>query len=109
LGWITKFADHKNFINKENLLKQKQQGVTRKVIGFEMIERGIPRQDYTIVDANGNSIGTVCSGTQGPSVQKAIGTALIKAEHARLGNEIFVKIREKIVKAVVVKMPFYKS
>ncbi len=109
LGWITKFVDHKNFINKANLLKQKQEGVTRKVIGFEMIERGIPRQDYEIVDANGNLIGKVCSGTQGPSVHKAIGTALIKAEFAKTGTEIFVKIREKALKAIVVKMPFYKG
>ncbi len=109
LGWITKFVDHKNFINKANLLKQKQEGVTRKVIGFEMIDRGIPRQDYEIVDANGNLIGKVCSGTQGPSVHKAIGTALIKAEFAKTGTEIFVKIREKALKAVVVRMPFYKG
>ena len=91
------------------MLKQKQEGVTRKVIGFEMIDRGIPRQDYEIVDANGNLIGKVCSGTQGPSVHKAIGTALIKAEFAKTGTEIFVKIREKALKAVVVKMPFYKG
>jgi aminomethyltransferase len=108
LGWITKFTDTKNFINKENLLKQKQEGVLRKVVGFEMIDRGIPRQDYEIVDADGNTIGQVCSGTQGPSVNKAIGTALIRTEHAKIGTEIFIKIREKILKAVVVKMPFYK-
>ena len=108
LGWITKFTDSKNFINKEYLLKQKQEGISRKVIGFEMIDRGIPRQDYEIVDANGNQIGHVCSGTQGPSVNKAIGTALIKTEHAKIGTEIFVKIREKTLKAMVVKMPFYK-
>jgi aminomethyltransferase len=109
LGWITKFADHKQFINKENLLKQKQTGVSRKVIGFEMIERGIPRQDYEVVDDKGNLIGHVCSGTQGPSVKKAIGTALIKTEHANTGNEIYIRIREKSVKAIVVKMPFYKQ
>jgi len=108
LGWITKFTGTKNFVNKENLLKQKQEGVLRKVVGFEMIDRGIPRQDYEIVDANGNTIGQVCSGTQGPSVNKAIGTALIKTEHAKIGTELFVKIREKMLKAVVVKMPFYK-
>ena len=109
LGWITKFADHKEFINKANLLKQKQEGVSRKVVGFEMIDRGIPRQDYEIADAEGNLIGTVCSGTQGPSVQKAIGTALIRAEFAKIGTEIFVKIRDKALKATVVKMPFYKG
>ena len=108
LGWITKFTDNKNFINKENLLKQKQEGVLRKVVGFEMIDRGIPRQDYEIVDAQENTIGHVCSGTQGPSINKAIGTALIKTEHAKIGTELFVKIREKTLKAVVVKMPFYK-
>jgi len=108
LGWITKFTDSKNFVNKENLLKQKQEGVLRKIIGFEVIDRGIPRQDYEVVNADGNTIGQVCSGTQGPSVNKAIGTALIKTEYAKTGTELFVKIREKALKAVVVKMPFYK-
>ena len=109
LGWITKFVDHKNFVNKENLLKQKQEGVKHKVIGFEMIDRGIPRQDYEVADANGNKIGHVCSGTQGPSVGKAIGTALINAENAKTGTEIFIIVREKPLKAVIVKMPFYKG
>jgi aminomethyltransferase len=109
LGWITKFADHKDFVNKANLLKQKQEGVTRKVAGFEMIDRGIPRQDYEVVDADNNPIGYVCSGTQGPAVQKAIGTAMLKTEFAKVGTEIFVKIRDKALKAVVVKMPFYKG
>ncbi|MDR0368603.1 MAG: glycine cleavage system aminomethyltransferase GcvT [Bacteroidales bacterium] len=109
LGWITKFADHKNFINKNNLLKQKQEGVKHKIVGFEMIERGIPRQDYEVADVNGNKIGHVCSGTQGPSVGKAIGTALINTEHAKIGTEICIIIREKPVKSVVVKMPFYKG
>jgi len=109
LGWITKFTDEKNFINKENLFKQKKEGVLRKVAGFEMIDRGIPRQDYEVVDAQGNSIGHVCSGTQAPSLNKAIGTALITTENAKAGNEIFIKIRDKALKAVVVKMPFYKQ
>jgi aminomethyltransferase len=73
-----------------------------------MIDRGIPRQGYDIVDEKVNNIGLVCSGTQGPSVKKAIGTALIKTEFAKVGTEIFVVIREKALKAVVVKMPFYK-
>ncbi len=109
LGWITKFADHKNFINKAALLKQKQEGVTRKVVGLEMIDRGIPRQGYEVVDEKGNLIGHICSGTQGPSVKKAIGTALIKTEFAKVNTEIYVKIRDKALKAVVVKMPFYKA
>lgn len=109
LGWITKFVDHKNFINKAALLKQKQEGVTRKVVGLEMIDRGIPRQGYEVVDDKGNLIGHICSGTQGPSVKKAIGTALIKTEFAKVNTEIYVKIRDKALKAVVVKMPFYKA
>jgi len=109
LGWITKFARPQKFINKENLLKQKQEGVQRKVVGFEMIDRGIPRQDYEVVDADGKKIGHVCSGTQGPSIGKAVGTALISAENAKIGTEIFIVVREKALKAVVVKMPFYKG
>jgi aminomethyltransferase len=109
LGWITKFPDHKKFINKENLLKQKEEGVSRKVVGIEMVDRGIPRQGYEVVDAEGNVIGSVCSGTHAPSLNKAIATVLIKANHAKTGNEVFVKIREKALKAVVVKMPFYKQ
>ena len=109
LGWITKFVDYKDFVNKENLLKQKQEGLKRKVVGFEMIDRGIPRQDYDVVDTDGKKIGHVCSGTQGPSVGKAIGTALISTENAKIGTEIFIVIREKPVKAVIVKMPFYKG
>ncbi|HPX58935.1 MAG: glycine cleavage system aminomethyltransferase GcvT [Bacteroidales bacterium] len=109
LGWITKFVDHKDFVNKANLLQQKQEGVKRKVVGFEMIDRGIPRQDYEVLDENNNVIGHVCSGTQGPSVKKPIGTALIKTEYAKVGTEIYIKIREKALKAITVKMPFYKG
>lgn len=109
LGWITKFTDTKNFINKENLLKQKAEGLTRKVVGFEMIDRGIPREGYDVEDAEGNSIGHVCSGTQGPSVQKAIGTAIVSKEYTKTGSEIYIKIRDRKLKAAVVKMPFYKG
>ncbi len=109
MGWITKFVDHKDFVNKANLLQQKQEGVKRKVVGFEMIDRGIPRQDYEVLDENNNVIGHVCSGTQGPSVKKPIGTALIKTEYAKVGTEIYIKIREKALKAITVKMPFYKG
>jgi aminomethyltransferase len=109
LGWITKFADHKNFVNKAQLLKQKQEGVSRKVVGLEMTERGIPRQDYAVEDGQGNIIGHICSGTHAPSLGKAIATALIKSDFSKLGTEIFVKIRDKALKAVVVKMPFYKG
>lgn len=107
LGWITKFT--KEFTNSEALLAQKKNGVTKKLIGFEMIDRGIPRHDYEVVDAEGNVIGKVTSGTQSPSLQKAIGMAYIKIDLAKEGQEIFIKIREHKVKAKVVKFPFYKA
>lgn len=109
LGWITKLVDHKNCIDKEFLLKQKAEKVKRKIVGFEMIDRGIPRQGYEVCDAEGNIIGKVCSGTQAPSLNKAIGTALVKAGYSKSDTEFFVKIREKLLKAKVVKMPFYKG
>ncbi|RZL49969.1 MAG: glycine cleavage system aminomethyltransferase GcvT [Pedobacter sp.] len=106
LGWITKFT--KPFTNSEALQAQKEVGVTRKLIGFEMIERGIPRHDYPIVDALGNVIGKVTSGTQSPSLQKAIGMGYVTKELAKEGTEIFIDIRNNKVKAKVVKFPFYK-
>ncbi|HEY1024961.1 MAG TPA: glycine cleavage system aminomethyltransferase GcvT [Sphingobacteriaceae bacterium] len=107
LGWITKFT--KEFVNSASLAAQKQSGAERKLIGFEMIERGIPRHDYEIVDAGGNVIGKVTSGTQSPSLQKAIGLGYVQTPLAKEGTEIFVKIRDNKVKAQVVKLPFYKS
>ena len=107
LGWVTKFT--KTFNNSEALLAQKQAGVTQKLAGFEMVERGIPRHDYEIVDAEGNTIGKVTSGTQSPSLQKAIGMGYIQTDLAKEGQEIFIKIRENKVKAKVVKFPFYKK
>lgn len=106
LGWITKFT--KPFTNSEALLAQKEAGVTRKLIGFEMIDRGIPRHDYPIVDIEGNVIGKVTSGTQSPSLQKAIGMGYVTKELAKEGTEIFIDIRNNKVKAKVVKFPFYK-
>ena len=108
LGWITKFVDHKNFIDRDYMLQLKTDGVKRKIAGFEMIDRGIPRIDYEVCDAEGNTIGIVRSGTFGPSVNKSIGTALISSEFSKVGTEIYIKIREKLLKAVIVKMPFYK-
>jgi aminomethyltransferase len=107
LGWVTKFT--KDFNNSAALLEQKQNGVSQKLVGFEMIERGIPRHDYVIVDADGNEIGKVTSGTQSPSLQKAIGMGYVKTDLAKEGAEIFIKIRDKQVKAKVVKFPFYKN
>jgi aminomethyltransferase len=109
LGWITKFNDQKNFIDKEYMLQQKAEGLKRKLVGFEMIDRGIPRIDYEVCDAEGNVIGVVRSGTQGPSIQKAVGTAWVKTEFSKLDSEIYIKVREKLLKANVVKMPFYKG
>ncbi|RZK88138.1 MAG: glycine cleavage system aminomethyltransferase GcvT [Pedobacter sp.] len=106
LGWITKFT--KPFTNSEALQAQKEAGVARKLIGFEMIDRGIPRHDYPIVDAEGNVIGKVTSGTQSPSLQKAIGMGYVDKALAKEGTEIFIDIRNNKVKAKVVKFPFYK-
>ncbi len=107
LGWITKFT--KDFTDSEFLKAQKEAGVSRKLIGFEMIERGIPRHDYRVLDADGNEIGKVTSGTQGPSVKKAIGMAYVKTEFAAPDSEIYIEIRDKGVLAKVVKMPFYQK
>jgi len=107
LGWITKFT--KPFTNAEALQQQKQQGITKKLIGFEMIDRGIPRHDYEILDAEGNLIGRVTSGTQSPSLQKAIGMGYVSQPFTKEGSGIFIKIRDNKVKAQVVKMPFLKQ
>lgn len=107
LGWITKFT--KDFINSENLKKQKEEGVSRKLVGFELTERGIPRHDYEIVDADGNNIGIVTSGTMAPSLGKGIGMGYVKTGFAAVDTEIFIQIRNNKVAAKVVKMPFYKK
>jgi aminomethyltransferase len=107
LGWITKFT--KDFTDAAVLKAQKENGVSRKLVGFEMIDRGIPRHDYLIVDAEGNEIGKVTSGTQGPSVKKAIGMGYVSSAFAAVDSEIFISIRDKGVKAKVVKMPFYSK
>lgn len=104
LGWITKFT--KDFINADYLAKQKEEGVKRKLIGFEMLERGIPRKDYELVDADGNLIGEVTSGTMSPSLGKGIGMGYVKTEFSKPDTEIFVQIRKKQLKAKVVKFPF---
>ncbi|RRA95516.1 glycine cleavage system aminomethyltransferase GcvT [Paenimyroides viscosum] len=107
LGWVTKFT--KDFVNSENIKADKENGVATKLIGFELIERGIPRHDYEIVDAGGNVIGHVTSGTQSPSLNKGIGLGYVNKEFAKEGTEIFIRIRKNDVKAQVVKTPFYKK
>lgn len=104
LGWITKFT--KDFTSKPIFEKQKAEGVTKKLVGFELLERGIPRHDYLIKDAEGNTIGVVTSGTQAPSLGKAIGMGYVNVPFASLDSEIFIEIRNNLVKAKVVKMPF---
>ena len=106
LGWITKFADSKQFIDKELFLKQKNEGVSRKLKGFEMIDRGIPRHGYEIVDVDGNVIGIVTSGTQSPVLEKGIGMGYISSPFSSLGSEIYILVRNKRLKARIVKMPF---
>ena len=110
LGWITKFNDVKgDFIDKEYLLKQKAEGVTRKLVGFEMVDRGIARHEMRICDDQGNPIGFVTSGTMGPTVKKAIGMGYVDVPFNKIGSEIYVNVRGMLLKAVVVKMPFYKK
>ncbi|MCG7856820.1 glycine cleavage system aminomethyltransferase GcvT [Flavihumibacter sp.] len=104
LGWITRFT--KNFTAKSILEKQKSEGVNRKLVGFEMIDKGIPRHDYQISDAEGNIIGKVTSGTQAPSLQKAIGMGYVTTENTHTDNEIYILVRDKKLKAKVVKLPF---
>lgn len=104
LGWITKFT--KEFTNSEALAAQKAAGVSRKLVGFEMVDKGIPRHGYAIVDADNNEIGVVTSGTQGPSVGKAIGMGYVSTNFATEGAEINISVRDKMLKAVVAKIPF---
>jgi aminomethyltransferase len=109
LGWITKFTENNNFIDREFLIKQKEEGVSRRLRGFEMIEKGIPRQHYEITDADGNNIGEVTSGTMAPALNKAIGMGYIKTEFSKFDTEIYINIRNKRLKAKIVKIPFYKE
>ena len=106
LGWVTKFT--KDFVNSENLKAEKERGTTQKLVGFEMIDRGIPRHDYEIVDANNNKIGRVTSGTQSPSLKKSIGLGYVDTAFAKEGTEIFISIRNQPIKASVKKPPFVK-
>ncbi len=109
LGWITKFNDKNNFIDKETLLKQKEEGVKRRLRGFEMIDKGIPRPHYEILNTDGKVIGEVTSGTQSPSMNKAIGMGYVEKDYAAFDTEIFIRVRNKLLKAKIVKIPFYKA
>jgi aminomethyltransferase len=107
LGWITKFT--KDFVNSENLKKQKEAGVTRKLVGFEMQERSVPRHDYEIVDAAGTVIGVVTSGTMSPTLGIGIGLGYVTVAHSAIDSDIYIRIRKNDVAAKVVKLPFYKK
>jgi aminomethyltransferase len=107
LGWITKFS--KSFTSSEFLAKQKTAGAEKKLVGFEMIDRGIPRHDYLIRDNEGNLIGRVTSGTQSPTLGKGIGLGYVLTEHSTLDAEIMIDVRDKSLKAKVVKLPFVKQ
>jgi len=104
LGWITKFT--KDFTSRPIFEKQKNEGVTKKLVGFEMIDKGIARHDYEITDAAGNNIGKVTSGTQSPSLGKAIGMGYVTTANAAIDTDIFIKVRNNSLKAKVVKIPF---
>ncbi|MBQ0908937.1 glycine cleavage system aminomethyltransferase GcvT [Flavobacterium sp. F-328] len=107
LGWITKF--NKDFVNAANLKEQKEKGVSRKLVAFEMQERAVPRHDYEIVNAEGTVIGIVTSGTMSPSMNKGIGLGYVTTENSTVDNDIFIRIRKNDVPAKVVKLPFYKK
>ncbi|MDL2208841.1 glycine cleavage system aminomethyltransferase GcvT [Parabacteroides sp. OttesenSCG-928-O15] len=106
LGWITKFVEGKEFINRAELERQKKEGVTRKLCAFEMIDKGIPRHGYEIVDAEGNVIGEVTSGTMSPFLKKGIGMGYVKPELTKVGTEFFIQVRNRNLKAQVIKAPF---
>ncbi len=109
LGWITKFTDYKNFIDKDFLFKQKQEGVKHKLCGFVMIDKGIPRQHYEIYNDKQELIGEVTSGTMSPSLKISIGMGYVKTEFAKADTTIYIKVRDKMLAAKVVKTPFYKK
>lgn len=105
LGWITKL-DKGDFVDKEFLAKQKEEGITKKLIGFELTDKGVPRHDYPVVDAEGNVIGKVTSGTQSPMKKIGLGLAYVDKPHFKVGSEIFIQVRNKNIPAKVVKTPF---
>ncbi len=104
LGWITKFT--KDFIGRDILERQKSEGIERKLVGFQMIEKGIPRHDYEIKDNEGNTIGRVTSGTQSPSLNKPIALGYVQSAYSKIDSQVYIKVRDKLLVAKVVKMPF---
>jgi aminomethyltransferase len=109
LGWITKFVDGNDFIDRDMFLRQKEQGVPRRLKGFIMEDRAIPRQHYEVCDADGNVIGEVTSGTMSPMLKKGIGMAYMDKPYWKDGSEIYIKVRKKLAKAIVQRPPFWKG
>jgi aminomethyltransferase len=109
LGWITRFTGGKNFIDKERLFKQKEEGVDKRLKGFVMIDRGIPRQHYEVVNADGGIIGEVTSGTMSPMMKQGIGMAYLNKGYWKPDTEIFIRIRNKDLRAKIVNLPIYKG
>jgi aminomethyltransferase len=107
LGWVTKFT--KNFVNSTNLKAQKEAGINRKLVGLEMIDKGIPRSHYEICDATGKPLGSITSGTLSPTLQKGIAMGYVPLAYSKTGTEVFIKVRDKLLKAMVVKTPFVKA
>ena len=107
LGWITKFTN--DFIDSDGLKKQKEQGVDRSLVGFELLDKGVPRQGYDVLNDVGQKIGVVTSGTMSPSLKKAIGLAYVPFSMKSVGTEIYITVRKKNLKAKVVSLPFYKG
>ena len=109
LNWLTKFVDGKEFIDRKLMEEQKAGGLTRKLVGFKMIDRGIPRHGYQIASPEGDIIGQVTSGTMSPCLKQGIGMGYVKKEFAKVGTQIAIVIREKLMKAEVVKLPFIQQ
>ena len=107
LGWITKFTN--NFVDSDFLKSQKEAGINRRLVGFELIDRGVPRHGYDVVNEQGDKIGVVTSGTMAPSLKKAIGLAYVPLDMKNEGTEIYIAVRKKQLKAKVVSLPFYKG
>jgi aminomethyltransferase len=108
IGFAVKVTKEGDFIGKEALAKQKEEGLTRRIVGIEVTGRGIPRTGYKVFSAGDEEIGVITSGTQSPTLKKSIGLALVSTEHAKIGTELKVEVRNKKIDAVVVKSPFYK-
>ena len=109
LGWITKFTNGNNFIDRDYFAKQKEEGVSKRLRAFVMIDKGIPRQHYEICDEEGNTIGEVTSGTMSPMLKIGIGMGYINKDFTKFDTEVFIRVRKKLLKAKIVKLPFYKG